>query len=115
MNTVCHNEACCLTIPSPGGSAGMTHGANSQTPVLSATVLARELSEAARHCRTAQCAAADLARLDALANQAVAHVQRVGIDTVDHIVLSGTLKMLVRDIPALGNTLQHAGWQWAHR
>lgn len=122
MDTVCHDEASCLTTPLPLGPAvpdrAMTEGlpcTDGEKAEPSATGLVRLLSEAANPCRTSECTQADLARLLNLVGQATAHVQRHGINTVDHIVLSGALKMIARDIPAVANVLQQQDWQWFGR
>jgi hypothetical protein len=81
----------------------------------SATELARRLSEVALRCRAPGCTQDDLASLENLTQRATAHVRTHGINTVDHIVLSGALKVIVRDIPAVADILQQARWQWFGR
>ena len=54
-----------------------------------------------------------LARLAALVREAAAHVHRVGEGTVDHIVLSSALRVIVSDIPALEQVLGEVGWNWS--
>jgi hypothetical protein len=78
---------------------------------MTSTQLARRLSEAALRYRETGSGAA-LLELEALARSAVVHVRRAGQGTVDHIVLSGTLRRIVADVPALEPALVESGWSW---
>lgn len=78
---------------------------------MTSTELARLLSDAALAYRSSR-DDATLARLESLAREAAAHVGRVGEGTVDHIVLSSLLKLIIADVPSLGQLLQQAGWRW---
>ena len=77
---------------------------------MTSTELARHLSNASLAYRTSRDDQA-LAQLQALARDAAAHVTRVGEGTVDHIVLSSILKLIVSDVPSVGQVLQQAGWR----
>ena len=78
---------------------------------MTSTYLARHLSDAALAYRSSRDGEA-LTHLESLAREAAAHVHRVGEGTVDHIVLSSILKLIVADAPSLGQVLQQAGWRW---
>ena len=78
---------------------------------MTAVTLARQLSEAAvayqaRHDSDA------LLTLESLVEAAAARVRGAGEGTVDHIVLSGTLRLLVLEMPHLDLVLTKAGWIW---
>jgi hypothetical protein len=77
----------------------------------SSTELARHLSDAALAYRASRDDVA-LAHLESLVREAAAHVSRVGEGTVDHIVLSSILKLIIADVPSLGQLLQQLGWRW---
>lgn len=89
----------------------MSHSVNAESHELSSTELARELSVAARQFRSAE-GGQDASRLERWVRKAAAHVRGSGLSTVDHIVLSGTLATIARDIPAIASILQEEGWQW---
>ena len=78
---------------------------------MTATNLARRLTQAAAVYRSRPDDQA-LVRLESLAREAAARIDRVGEGTVDHIILAGVLKSIVRDVPALEHTLQRHGWRW---
>lgn len=78
---------------------------------MTSTELARHLSDAALAYRAAR-DDQTLAQLELLARDAAVHVRRVGEGTVDHIVLSSVLKLIVVDVPSVGQALQQAGWRW---
>jgi hypothetical protein len=78
---------------------------------MTSTEFARLLSDAALAHR-ASGEDRTLAKLESLARDAAAHVRRVGEGTVDHIVLSSILKLIVPDVPSLEQVLQQAGWRW---
>jgi hypothetical protein len=61
---------------------------------MTSTQMARRLTEAALRYRETGSDAA-LLELEALARSAAVHVRRAGQGTVDHIVLSGTLRLLL--------------------
>jgi hypothetical protein len=78
---------------------------------VTSTELAKRLSDAALAYR-AKADPDGFALLQSLAGEAAAHVRRVGHGTVDHIVLSSVLKLIVVDVSAVDEVLQHAGWKW---
>lgn len=78
---------------------------------MTSTELARCLSDAALAYRAAR-DDKTLADLEALAREAAAHVRRAGDGTVDHIVLSSVLKLIVPDVPSVEGVLKDAGWRW---
>jgi hypothetical protein len=78
---------------------------------MTSTQMARRLSAAALQYRENGSAAA-LLELESLARGAVVHVRRAGQGTVDHIVLSATLRLIVVDVPALEAVLRESGWSW---
>jgi hypothetical protein len=53
-----------------------------------------------------------LLELESLAEAAAARVRRAGEGTVDHIVLSSILRLLVLEVPRLELVLAKAGWIW---
>jgi hypothetical protein len=53
-----------------------------------------------------------LLKLEALAEAAAARVHRAGEGTVDHIVLSNILRLIVVEVPDLELVLAKAGWIW---
>jgi len=53
-----------------------------------------------------------LLKLESLVEAAAARVRGAGEGTVDHIVLSGTLRLLVLEMPHLDLVLTKAGWIW---
>jgi hypothetical protein len=78
---------------------------------MTSTQMARCLSEAALRYRETGSGAA-LLELESLARSAAVHVRRAGQGTVDHIVLSGTLRLIVVDVPGLEAVLRESGWSW---
>ena len=78
---------------------------------MTSTQMAQRLSEAALRYRETGSDAA-LLELEALARSAAVHVGRSGQGTVDHIVLSGTLRLIVVDVPGLEPVLRKSGWSW---
>lgn len=78
---------------------------------MTSTELARRLSDAALAHRTSG-DDRTLAQLEALAREAAVHVGRVGEGTVDHIVLSSVLKLIVLNVPSVEQVLRQAGWRW---
>lgn len=77
---------------------------------MTSTELARRLSDAALAYRASR-DGRTLAQLESLARDAAAHVTRVGEGTVDHIVLSSVLKLIIADVPSVGEVLEQAGWR----
>jgi hypothetical protein len=47
-----------------------------------------------------------------LVRDAAVHVRRADEGTVDHIILSSTLKSIVSDVPSVTQVLQQEGWCW---
>lgn len=78
---------------------------------MTSTELARCLSDAALVYRAAR-DDKTLAELEALAREAAAHVRRVGNGTVDHIVLSSVLKLIIAEVPSVDHVLKQSGWRW---
>jgi hypothetical protein len=78
---------------------------------VTAVTLARQLSEAAVAYRARHDPDA-LLELESLAEAAAARVRRAGEGTVDHIVLSSILRLLVLEVPRLELVLAKAGWIW---
>jgi hypothetical protein len=77
---------------------------------MTSTELARRLSDAALAYRASR-EERTLDELESLAREAAVHVNRVGEGTVDHIVLSSVLKLIVVDFPSVGEVLEQAGWR----
>jgi hypothetical protein len=112
MRTELRDEASCYTEHLPICGPPATDSANADCDDLSSTELARELSNAAlQFCSQGQ----DLSNLERLVRKAAAHVRGSGLRTVDHIVLSGTLSTISRDIPFIVSILEEEGWQWFRR
>lgn len=93
--------------------AVLPFGAVERTELLSmtGTELARGLSDAAiayEKTRDNE----SLQQLESLARAAAARVRRVGEGTVDHIVLSSILKLIVVNVPSLREVLTQADWRW---
>lgn len=78
---------------------------------MTSTELARCLSDAALAYRAAR-DDKTLADLEVLAREAAAQVRRAGDGTVDHIVLSSVLKLIVADVASVDHVLKQAGWRW---
>lgn len=78
---------------------------------MTSTELARRLFDAAIAYRATH-DDQTLAQLESLARAAAAHVRRVGEGTVDHIVLSSILKLIVADVASVRQALQETGWHW---
>lgn len=78
---------------------------------MTSTQMARYLSGAALRFRATGSGAA-LLELESLARSAAIHVRRAGQGTVDHIVLSGALRLIVVDVPGLEPVLRESGWAW---
>jgi hypothetical protein len=78
---------------------------------VTATELAQQLSDAALAYR-ASLDEGLLSRVESLARDAATHVGRMGEGTVDHIILSSVLKLIVVDMPSVAQVLQQAGWRW---
>ena len=54
-----------------------------------------------------------LRQLEALTREAVVHVRRVGEGSVDHIILSSVLQLIVVKVVGLRDVLQGADWRWS--
>lgn len=78
---------------------------------VTAADLARRVSEAAVNYQTTRDPEA-VRELEKLAIAAAERVQRVGEGTVDHIVLSSILRLVVLEAPHLDQVLADAGWTW---
>lgn len=76
-----------------------------------ASELAQRLSDAAFVHQTAP-DAESLQQLESLARAAAVHVRRVGAGSVDHIILSSMLRLIVVNVPTLRQVLTQAGWLW---
>lgn len=54
-----------------------------------------------------------LRQLESLTREAVAHVRRVGLGSVDHIILSSVLQRIVVRVASVRDVLQKADWRWS--
>ena len=79
---------------------------------MTSTELAKLLSDAAIAHRASK-DEQTLAQLESLARQAAEHVRRVGEGTVDHIVLSSVLRLIVADVASVKEVLDREGWRWS--
>ncbi|HEX2882793.1 MAG TPA: hypothetical protein VHO25_24910, partial [Polyangiaceae bacterium] len=78
---------------------------------MTSTELARRLSDAVLAFRTSR-DQNSLEQLELLARDAAAHVRRFGHGTVDHIVLSAVLRLIVDEVPSVDAVLRTEGWRW---
>lgn len=77
-----------------------------------ASELAQRLSDTAFAYETTR--STELLRhLESLTHEAVAHVHRVGEGSVDHIILSSVLQLIVVKVVSLRDVLQKADWRWS--
>jgi hypothetical protein len=107
MSSDVGDEASCHMEHLPVCGRGAT--APAECPDLSATELARELSNAVLQFRSQ---GQDLSTLVRLVRKAAAHVRDHGLRTVGHIVLSGTLTRICREVPSIVSILKEEGWVW---
>jgi len=111
MSIPCLDGTSCLGEPPSLGVPAANDAESSWSLGMTSTELARELSIAALQCHSVA-NEQSLSILERLVRNAAAHVRRRGVSTVDHIVLSATLRTISRDIPSVASILQDEGWQW---
>jgi hypothetical protein len=78
-----------------------------------ASELAQRLSDTAFVYETTR-SKDSLRQLESLTREAAAHVRRIGEGSVDHIILSSVLQLIVVKVVGLRDVLQKAGWRWSY-